>query len=491
MAHSSRHVLWIVLCCIVVVSSLSIGGQAAAPPNNTTNGTSASVINSTGDNQTGGQSSSTQGALRPSQNSSQENESGNNTSSTPGYSAGGGFRSTPSGPDPYSQEEVNSRLGNSSTNNSSGLGIHNDESKTNNQGGLGFNVGMDVFFSLVEGVLGGITDALKKFMALVWGAGTWTPHPGNTDNWFQNPQNGVWQTQWEMYKSVGQPLAFLLTIIATGMYFGLGSKSLHVLDPATERKGKRHLLVAWMMILLAWPLSGLYLGLVNLVAQFMIGGMTNPDIGAGALGTGLALIVILAVAVMEFWTVILMLLIFGLRLVGLVAFTPFLALLFALRAIPITSISRSADGIIQLWVYLVLLPLPVAALLSIGFSPGLGEMVTSLDAGGALMLVAIKVGALIGAIIVPFAMYQKMQNHGLATGVAGAGGAGGKLRDSYRRQRETATRRKQQAQNRKHNARNFRRGVRGKPQIRQNGQTLMKPDSRAYKAGRTIHDRLE
>ena len=490
MEHSSRHVLFVVICCVIAIGTVSMGVHAAVPPNNTTNGTSANAIGPAGGNQSGGQGPSPQAALQPSANSSGQNGTKNNTTTTTAFSGGGGYQSTPSGPEPYSQKEIDKRLQNGSTNNSSGLGIHNENSKTNNQGGLPFNVGWDLISSFLTMVTDTVEGAVKEFMSLVWGAGTWTPHPGNADNWFQNPQNGIWQTQWKIYETVARPLAFLLTLIATGMYFGLGSKSLHVLDPATEQKGKRHLLVAWVMLLLAWPLSGLYLGFVNLISQFMIGGMTNPDMGAGALGASLALIVLLAVLVMYFWTVILMLLVFGLRLVGLVAFTPFIPLFFALRAIPIASVSQSADAIIHLWVYLVLLPLPVAALLSIAFSPGLGEMVMGLDVGGALMLVAIKVGALIGAILVPFAMYQKMKEQGLATGVAGAKAPGHKLRDSYQRQRETAAYRRQQGQKGKHLGRNFKRGLRGKPQIRPSGQTLVNPDSRVYKSGRAIHDRF-
>lgn len=214
----------------------------------------------------------------------------------------------------------------------------------------------------------------------------------------------------------------------------------------------------------------------------------------------MALLVIIAVVIFEFWTVVLMLMLFGLRIAGLVAFLPFLPLFFALRGVPVVTISNSADGIIHLWVYLVLLPLPVAAMLAIGFSGGMADMIMSLDIGGAILLAMLQIGSLLGAIIVPFAMYQKMKEHGLATGFSNGGKAPGhKLRDSYERQRDTAARRRQQYQQNSRPIRNFKRGMKDQHQYNvdstdgvwtDSGSFVEKGDTRAWNTGESFRDSM-
>jgi hypothetical protein len=287
-----------------------------------------------------------------------------------------------------------------------------------------------------------------------------------------------------MYKTITRPVTFFLLVIATGLFYGFGSNSLHVMDPATEQTMKRRLLVGWVMFPVGWSLGSLYLAVIAFITKILGRGMTAPNIG-GDLGKAIGLVIIIAVLVFEFWTVLLMLMLIGLRIAGLVAFLPFLPLFFALRAIPIVSISNSADAIIHLWVYLALLPLPMGALLAIGFSDGLADMIMQLDVGGVILLSCMKMGALVGAIIVPFAMYQKMKDHGFATGFDSSGGGvpGDKLKESYKRQRATAERRHQQYQTGQHAKKNFNRGRKGQPEVRQGGQERLNPQGKAHRAG--------
>ena len=542
MRKTIRVTVWIVVCCVVVVSSLGIGVNAQSAGDNATNKTQ-SVVDSEVQNNT----TRVRNALRGSGSFQQEQvpkqPGGNSTNGSDkriGVPEDGGENKGKG--DEKDKNETNSSLvafarhltevpseranqlleenpqkaaklsdalekmgyayseldRRNMVKDAAKFYLKNAENPTNGGGDKGdgkdkgkspgSKLGLNIFNDIIGFISNIVTGAVNKFVELIYKAATYTPYPQNIDNWFQNPQNSIWPNQWDMYKTITRPLTFLLLVIATGLFYGFGSKSLHVMNPATEQTMKRRLLVGWVMFPVGWSLGSLYLAVIGFITTILGRGMTEPNLGAGLLGDSLALLVIIAVVIFEFWTVLLMLMLIGLRIAGLVAFLPFLPLFFALRAIPIVSISNSADAIIHLWVYLALLPLPMGVLIAIGFSGGLADMIMQLDVGGVILLACIKIGALVGAIIVPFAMYQKMKEHGFATGFGSDGTVpGDKLKESYKRQRETASRRHQGYQNKKHAGKNFYRGTRGRPEIDQGGQTKLDSTTRAHRWGSTLN----
>jgi hypothetical protein len=533
MRKSIRATIWIVVCCVVIVSSLGIG-VAQSAGNNTTNGTQP-VVDSDGQNNTTRVENALRGSNPSQQNQAPKQAGGNSTNESDKRGVPGGknknkdkngtnsslvafarhLTEVSSGQanqlleqNPQKAAKLSAALAKmgyaypeldrenrvkdaakfylKNTEKPTDGGGNKDNGKNKGGGGGGFI--REKVFGIINDIGNALANAaagiVETFTSLVYKAATYTPAPGNIDNWFQNPQNSIWPNQWDLYETITRPLTFFLLVIATGLFYGFGSNSLHVMDPATEQTMKRRLLVGWVMFPVGWSLGSLYLSVIAFITKILGRGMTAPNI-SGGLGKTIGLLIIIVVLVFEFWTVLLMLMLIGLRIAGLVAFLPFLPLFFALRAIPIVSISNSADAIIHLWVYLALLPLPMGALIAIGFSDGLANMIMQLDVAGVILVACMKMGALVGAIIVPFAMYQKMKDHGFATGFGSSGGGvpGDKLKESYKRQRETAARRHRQAQTGRHGIRNFNRGRRGQPEVRQDGQERINPQGRAHRAG--------
>lgn len=377
---------------------------AATAVNSSTNGSGSnnSSSNSTLGGPYGGVSSRAQAARNSSSSGSQGEKS---------YDSG------------YLYDVTNSTSGgangsaNGSGMNGSGLSSDADGIK-----GLAINAALDVIARFLKFISDSIGGALTFILKKVVGAMTWTPHPprGNTYQAATNmPKSTFWGQLYHTYSETWQPFTLVICGILTGVYV-LGSREvLDILPAQVQENGWLHLGVAWIMTTdTSWVLVSVILDAAGFVTQALL---QTVEINAGFIGgASLVIVALILFYLLGFWLVVAMMLIYGMRVVLLIALTPAIPALFAARAIPVRMISEMANNLIRFWLYLAVLPIPVVAVLAIGFGMNLQTVIGSggLAAIGAAFLgLIVHTGTILAAIVLPYILYQQSGASSLVMGV--------------------------------------------------------------------------
>jgi hypothetical protein len=265
-----------------------------------------------------------------------------------------------------------------------------------------------------------IANALSFVLQQIFGAVTFTPAPPR-ENMYQSIESGgsFWGGIYSSYQSLWQPLALAIAALLTGVYVGFGRFGLDMLPSHVQQQGFLHLGLAWIMASdISWTIMGFILDFASLINRFLIGSI---ELESGLVGGGgLVLIGLILFYLLGFWVLLAMVLIFGFRIVAMVALTPMMPAVFAARAIPVKAVSDMMDSLWRFWLYLVILPLPVGAVLAIGFGPNMQQVLQSAGVAGAFLNLALQVGTIVGAIVLPYILYQRSSAGMMSVGVAGS-----------------------------------------------------------------------
>lgn len=342
--------------------------------------------------------------------------------------------------------------------------------------------GGGVFAGVGDRVKQGIIDALREVginqsmlavgqlrntsVALVG----YNPHANNAGQWYHNPTNGIWDENWDTYRTTGRYLWAGAVLI--GGALGLIFKSTGIMNPAQSRQWFRRWVVGIVAGGTAWEWGNAYLHLLDGTKSMLLTHAT-ADGGAMAITAVGAVVLIVGIALTTsmLWALGLVVLIVAMSIVGIDLLTPYLGALIAARGIPIEMANGPADAATKMWGVLPALTLPMALFLTAGFS-SLAEGLADATAFGVLTLVIVQVGAFVLAVFSPYIVWTKASS----TTMLSVGFAGGSFaaNQRYQQAKNAAGKAKQGAQG----ARDATRGARGKAPIGDGG--------RGYDAGQAV-----
>ena len=326
---------------------------------------------------------------------------------------------------------------------------------------------------LVTPIEGFVQTYGNELLGLIVG----TPHP---DVIFQPPKMGLWQSLYQYYWNGIVPLALLLFGLAVGLVILLESTS-HLFSGYHRANLKRRAFAGLLGILSWWWLAGFSLTITDQLATFLTPDLSNVSLFQTASFTAIGVLGVVVALTVDLSLFLLIALVYFLRQLVLYAFVlgmPLLIVCWIPGVGPFSFVARFAQRLAGFYVPFLLMPVPVALLIRL--SALLGESV-SLSLGG--------VGMWIGALVIPFvavlipfvfvwqagSLFQfvgHMERHA-----------------SRERLRENTAHGYQNASQAVHTGRNTARGLRGKPERRSDGQTLLQNgpgESRGYRAGRGL-----
>ena len=332
------------------------------------------------------------------------------------------------------------QYGNNSSANGSGMNGSGLSSDADGIKGTAINAALDVVARILKFISNSIGAALTFILKKVIGAMTWTPHPprGNTYQAATNMGNSTfWGQQYKTYSEVWQPFTLVLCGFLTGVYV-LGSQEvLDILPAQVQENGWLHLGLAWIMTTdTSWIIVSVILDAAGFVTQALLQAV---EIKAGFVGaTSLVIVALILFYLIGFWMVVAMMLIYGMRIVLMIALTPAIPALFAARAIPVRIVSEMADNLLRFWLYLAILPIPVVMVLAVGFGMNLQPVLSSggLTAIGASFFgLIVNTGTILAAIVLPYILYQRSGASSFAMGVVNSAPTD-RLRDSLKDQED-------------------------------------------------------
>lgn len=428
---------------VVLVLVASAGPALAQSANNSTNtsggattigGTGGSISNATGTNTTGNTSASVGASAG---NASANGSVGTGVGAGTGAAASGASSSGSSGESAYGAGYLSDTMNNHSTNQNGSISFGNNSSSggnaTNNSSssglssdadgvkGIAINAALDTFARVLKFISNQIASGLTFVLQHIVQAITWTSTPDMGDNFYHNPSNGIWEGMYSSYKQIWQPLALAAACLLTGLY--VLNMKIEILPATVQQKGLLHLGIAWIAASdISWTLMGLMLNLADLLNRYLVNSISLENGFVGA--SSIALLALILVYLLGFWIVVFMMLVYGFRIVAVIALTPLMPAIFAARAIPIQGVSDIMDSLWRLWVYLVILPLPVGAVLAVGFGANMSNLMsgTGLEAlGGAFFAMILQTGTLTAALVLPYILYQRSSVSSMGFGLAGSG----------------------------------------------------------------------
>ena len=435
-------------------NSTSAGGNdTGSGVVNDVNSSDPAGANTSGTNNTS--SNSSLGGPYGNASSSGQTASGSSSSGSQGEEAyGSGYlydvtNNASAGPNGSVQYANNSSANGSAANGSemNGSGLNSDADGVK---GTAINAALDVVARILKFISNSIGAALTFILKKVIGAMTWTPHPprGNTYQAATSMGDSTfWGQQYKTYSEIWQPFTLVLCGVLTGVYV-LGSREvLDILPAQVQENGWLHLGIAWIMTTdTSWVIVSVILDAAGLVTQALL---QTVEIKAGFVGaTSLVIVALILFYLVGFWMVVAMMLIYGMRVVLLIALTPAIPALFAARAIPVRMLSEMADNLLRFWLYLAVLPIPVVMVLAVGFGMNLQPVLSSggLTAIGASFFgLIVNTGTILAAIILPYILYQRSGASSFAMGVVNSAPTD-RLRDSLKDQEDQVERSRSESQ---------------------------------------------
>jgi hypothetical protein len=143
---------------------------------------------------------------------------------------------------------------------------------------------------------------------------------------------------------------------------------------------------------------------LDVLGQWFV--LDDPSAGAENLDDKLVLALLVAVVVwFEAGIILLLGVVMALRIAVLLALTPFIPAMIAARSLPLRIVKGTSSAVILVWTVLAVAAIPSAAALSVAFSADVQNLFTNLGFG-TLLVVLVKVGSMVSALIIPIAMYQ-------------------------------------------------------------------------------------
>ena len=338
---------------------------------------------------------------------------------------------------------------------------------------------------LLGGLVGGVGDVLRKFgvdqpiQAIVSLGGdivkaaTFTPHANNADSWFHDPSNGVWAENWDEWQNKGFPLWALLVI--AGGVLGIGLRAAGMMSVGEFKEWRKRWVVGLVVGRWAWELGNLYLFFLGGLKAWFVADLTAGGRFASAWAPALILVLVVILAVVNLWIVVLIAGVVGMTIVGIDILTPYLGAMIAARGVPLRFVNGPGDKLSRFWAILPVLTLPMAIIVSAGFST---EITAIIEANGFsdAMIPFVHLGAFMLALISPYLVWSGASS----TTAFSVGFAGGSVAMSQRYEnakqsaRKAGTRGKQGVRG----VRDVTRGARGKAPVADGG--------RGYDAGTAV-----
>jgi len=326
-----------------------------------------------------------------------------------------------------------------------------------------------ILFSPIRSVIEDHGDAL---LDLVVG----TPHP---DSVFSAPTNGPWPNIYSYYWETIVPLSLSLFGLSIGLVIFFESTS-HLFSSYHRTKLKKRAFSGLLGILSWWWIVALSLRFMDALATFLVPSVSDISLfqtlsftGMGVLG----LVIALSADLILFVLIGLIYLVRQLVLYLFVLLMPMLIVFWVPGVGPFTLVSKFMKKLAGFYVPFLFMTIPVALLFRVGDL--LGQ-----SAGFS----ATGIGAWLTALVIPFAAvaspFVLFWQAGLILFVADRASR----HVSAQRARSRISRGRERTRQAGRGGRNFVRGVRDKPAIRGNGQTVLDSgDSRAHAVGKRVN----
>jgi hypothetical protein len=299
-----------------------------------------------------------------------------------------------------------------------------------------------------------------------------TPRP---DAVFTQPTNGPWPAIYDYYWDTIVPLALLLWAVSIGLMILLESTS-HLFSSYHRSKLKKRAFSGLVGILSWWWIGALSLRFIDELASLLLPNLADLslfDVGSfGAMGV-LGLVVSATIDLALFLLIALLYYVRQVMLYLFVLLMPILIAFWVPGVGPLTLLSRFVQRLAGFYVPFLFMTIPVALLFKVSELLGTSA---SLSLGGiGQWLVAITTPFV--AVAVPFVLFWQAGALFFMAERVSHHTSRQRARERYERAR-AAGGTTRQAQ------RNFRRGVRGEPAVRSDGQAVFDSGgSRAHAGG--------
>ncbi|MEF8976914.1 MAG: hypothetical protein V5A21_11880 [Halapricum sp.] len=326
-----------------------------------------------------------------------------------------------------------------------------------------------ILFSPIRSVIEDHGDAL---LDLVVG----TPHP---DAVFSAPTNGPWPNIYSYYWETIVPLSLSLFGLSIGLVIFFQSTS-HLFSTYHRTKLKKRAFSGLLGILSWWWIAALSLRFIDSLAAFLIPSVSDISLFQTLSFTGMGVLGLVLTLSTDFVLFVLIGLIYLVRQLVLYLFVllmPILIVFWIPGVGPFSLVAKFMRRLAGFYVPFLFMTIPVALLFRVGDL--LGQSADFSATG---------IGAWLTALVIPFAAvaspFVLFWQAGLILFVADRASR----HVSAQRARNRLSRGRERVRQTGRGGRNFIRGVRDKPAIRGNGQTMLDSgDSRAHAAGQRVN----
>jgi len=326
-----------------------------------------------------------------------------------------------------------------------------------------------ILFSPIRSVIEDHGDAL---LDLVVG----TPHP---DSVFSAPTNGPWPNIYSYYWETIVPLSLSLFGLSIGLVIFFESTS-HLFSTYHRTKLKKRAFAGLLGILSWWWIAALSLRFIDSLAAFLIPSVSDISLFQTLSFTGMGVLGLVLTLSTDFTLFVLIGLIYLVRQLALYLFVllmPILIVFWIPGVGPFSLVAKFMRRLAGFYVPFLFMTIPVALLFRVGDL--LGQ-----SAGFS----ATGIGAWLTALVIPFAAvaspFVLFWQAGLILFVADRASR----HVSAQRARSRLSRGRERVRQAGRGGRNFVRGVRDKPAIRGNGQTMLDSgDSRPHAVGQRVN----
>ena len=326
-----------------------------------------------------------------------------------------------------------------------------------------------ILFSPIRSVIEDHGDAL---LDLVVG----TPHP---DLVFSAPTNGPWPNIYSYYWEAIVPLSLSLFGLSIGLVIFFESTS-HLFSTYHRTKLKKRAFSGLLGILSWWWIAALSLRFIDSLAAFLIPSVSDISLFQTLSFTGMGVLGLVFTLSTDFVLFVLIGLIYLVRQLALYLFVlmmPLLIVFWIPGVGPFSLVAKFMRRLAGFYVPFLFMTIPVALLFRVGDL--LGQSADFSATGIGVWLTALVIP--FAAVASPFVLFWQA---GLILFVADRASR----HVSAQRARNRLSRGRERVQQAGRGGRNFVRGVRNKPAIRGNGQTMLDSgDSRAHAAGQRVN----
>ena len=211
---------------------------------------------------------------------------------------------------------------------------------------------------------------------------SYVPAPNNADDWFFNPNNGMWEERWDYRQDTVMPLFWFLAAVFLLVY--LLDEMAGVLPEKVRRGWFRRWRRGVVLGFFSATFAGAWLSFRRGLTMLLLQDVTAATVEA-ELASGVVILAALVLLITDAWAVMTLALITGSVILAIPATYPWLPVLFILGAAPSRITSLAAGLLVKAWFVLGALTLPIAALVGFGFSlevtPHLSQSAMALSGG--------------------------------------------------------------------------------------------------------------